>query len=54
MSMMTGFNFAELFAEDAEPVPSYLQKGMSKKVQLNLWDGLHKPILGLAKRMMQA
>jgi hypothetical protein len=54
MSLMTGFNFAELFAEDAEPIPNYLQKGMSKKIQLNLWDGFHKTLLHLFKEMKTA
>lgn len=48
----TGFNFAELFSEDAEPIPTYIMKGASEKIQVNLWDGFHKTLLALAKSMM--
>lgn len=48
---MTGFNFDQLFAEDAEPVGNYVMKGMSEKIQVNLWDGFHKVIIAFAKAM---
>jgi len=49
---MTGFNFEELFAEDAEPIPHYIMKGMSNKINLNLWDGFHKSVLGIGKEII--
>lgn len=52
INTMTGFNFEELFAEDAEPIPTYLMNGMSQKVKLNLWDGFHKTVLGEAKKCL--
>ena len=37
-TVTTGFNLADMFSEGAEPIPNYILKGMSKKVEVNLWD----------------
>jgi len=50
--MTTGFNLEELLAEEAEPIPNYIMKGMSEKIQLNLWDGFHKTCLCAAKEFL--
>jgi hypothetical protein len=52
VSALTGFNFTELFSEDAEPIPHYLMKGATKKTELNLWDGFHKTMINFAKKMI--
>jgi hypothetical protein len=41
-----------LFAENADIIPSYVNKGMSEKIRLNLWDGFHKSLLPFAKLLM--
>lgn len=40
-----GFNLEDLLAEDAEPVPHYIMKGASKKIQLQVFDGMLKSLL---------
>jgi len=32
-TVTTGFNLADMFAEGAEPIPSYILKGLSTKVR---------------------
>ena len=49
-TITTGFNLADMFAEGAEPIPSYILKGMSKKVEVNLWDQFHKTIIAMVKK----
>jgi len=48
-TITTGFNLAEMFAEDAEPIPNYIMKGMSEKLEVNMWDQFHKTILEMVK-----
>merc|ERR1711957_533821 len=49
-TVTTGFNLADMIAEGAEPIPSYILKGMSKKVEVNLWDQFHKTIIAMVKK----
>jgi len=44
-----GFNLADMFAEDAEPIPNYILKGVSEKVEVNMWDQFHKTIIAMVK-----
>lgn len=42
---------AELFAEKAETIPNFIQKGSSNSFRLNLWDGFHKALLQFGRQV---
>jgi hypothetical protein len=44
--MKFNFNLKEMMAKDAKPVQEYFLQGFSTKVELNLWAGFHKFMLG--------
>jgi len=48
-TITTGFNLAEMFAEEAEPIPNYIMKGMALKTEVNMWDQFHKTIIAMVK-----
>jgi len=48
-TITTGFNLADMFAEDAEPIPTYILKGMFVKTEVNMWDQFHKTIIAMVK-----
>jgi len=48
-TITTGFNLAEMFAEEAEPIPTYIMKGIAVKKEINMWDQFHKTIIAMVK-----
>lgn len=48
-TVTTGFNLADMFAEEAEPIPNYIMKGMAVKKEVNMWDQFHKTIIAMVK-----
>jgi len=48
-TITTGFNLADMFAEDAESIPNYIMKGMAVKKEVNMWDQFQKTIIAMVK-----
>lgn len=51
MQASAGFSLADVFAEDANDVPSYIMQGFSEKFEIDLWEGFHKVMLSTFEKM---
>jgi len=49
--MSTGFSLEDMFAEGAEPFPTFFMQGFSEKIDIKLWEGFHKVMLATFDKM---